>query len=50
MRDQQTDDYRRHELNHNAKASFVCSVCSKGFHRHDLLARHLEKQYVGSCQ
>ncbi|WEW60434.1 hypothetical protein PRK78_005920 [Emydomyces testavorans] len=36
---------RRHELNHNPQASFVCSVegCGKGFHRHDLLARHMEK-------
>ncbi|EAS36633.3 uncharacterized protein CIMG_01987 [Coccidioides immitis RS] len=36
---------RRHELNHNPQASFVCSVegCGKGFHRHDLLTRHMEK-------
>ncbi|KAL1959157.1 hypothetical protein VTO42DRAFT_2662 [Malbranchea cinnamomea] len=36
---------RRHELNHNPKATFVCQVegCGKGFHRSDLLSRHLEK-------
>ncbi|EEP82046.1 predicted protein [Uncinocarpus reesii 1704] len=37
---------RRHELNHNPRREFMCSVegCGKGFHRHDLLARHIEKQ------
>ncbi|KAK2861218.1 hypothetical protein FQN49_004429 [Arthroderma sp. PD_2] len=36
---------RRHELNHNPQATFVCTIngCGKGFHRSDLLSRHIEK-------
>ncbi|GBF61381.1 krueppel-like factor [Trichophyton mentagrophytes] len=36
---------RRHELNHNPQATFVCTIngCGKGFHRSDLLSRHMEK-------
>ncbi|KAM5433175.1 hypothetical protein MferCBS31731_007172 [Microsporum ferrugineum] len=36
---------RRHELNHNPQATFICTIngCGKGFHRSDLLSRHIEK-------
>ncbi|KAF3491750.1 uncharacterized protein GIQ15_01267 [Arthroderma uncinatum] len=35
----------RHELNHNPQATFICTIhgCGKGFHRSDLLSRHMEK-------
>lgn len=37
---------RRHELNHNPEASFLCQQpgCKRTFHRPDLLARHMERQ------
>jgi hypothetical protein len=39
---------RRHELNHNPEALYRCTQtgCKKSFHRSDLLARHMERQYV----
>lgn len=43
---------RRHELNHNPEASYRCTQpgCRKSFHRPDLLARHMERQYVSHLQ
>ena len=39
---------RRHEANHNTSPAFKCEVegCRKPFQRADLLARHMERQYV----
>jgi hypothetical protein len=39
---------RRHELNHNPEALYRCTQtgCKKSFHRSDLLARHMERQYA----
>lgn len=41
---------RRHQLNHFAHAVHRCGFagCSRTFQRPDLLARHMERQYVGS--
>lgn len=42
------DCYRRHEANHNSEPAFQCCMeeCRKPFQRSDLLARHMERQWV----
>lgn len=42
------DCCRRHEANHNAEPAFQCCIedCRKPFQRSDLLARHMERQWV----
>lgn len=39
---------RRHEANHNSEPAFQCCMedCRKPFQRSDLLARHMERQWV----
>jgi hypothetical protein len=43
----QADMYRRHQLSHQ-QAKYPCTFedCEKAFHRPDLLARHMNRQYV----
>lgn len=42
------DCCRRHEANHNSEPLFQCCIedCRKPFQRSDLLARHMERQWV----